>query len=297
MKTAFIFPGQGTQFVGMGSDLYQSSSLAKKMFDRANEVLGFNLTQVMFNGPEEDLRQTEIAQPAIFLHSYCSYLLLGNQPAMASGHSLGMYTALAAAGAFSFEEALRLVRARAEAMQYASKINPGTMAVILGLVDSDAEIICQEARKVGYVCIANYNSFGQAVISGTEDAIIEAIKLAKQNGAHMAKRLPVSGAFHSLLMEPAYDGLDQALGRTEISICKFPVYSDLGDGVFEDAGSIRRGLLKQLVNPVRWPDVIQQMIADGANEFVEVGPGKVLQGLIKRIINGNGRKNNGISNS
>lgn len=304
MKRAFVFSGQGSQYSGMGRDIYESSSLAKKLFDQANEILGFDLTKIMFNGPEEKLRQTEIAQLAIFLYSYCQYAR-EEKPNMASGHSLGMYTALAAAGALSFEEALLLVQSRAKAMQYASTVNPGAMAVVIGLVDSDVERICSEI-KIGYARIGNYNSFGQVVVSGTEEAVAKVMKLAKQEGARMTKRLPVSGAFHCRLMEPAYEGLSLALDEIKTESGKFPVYSDLDGSILNSAKSIRKALLQQLVSPVRWPITIQRMIADGADEFVEVGPGSVLQGMIKRI-NKNVKvfgvndfleaKSNGISNS
>ncbi|MDO8592706.1 MAG: ACP S-malonyltransferase [bacterium] len=293
-KIAFLFSGQGTQYVGMGLDNYKSSGLAQMLFKQANDILGFDLAEIMFNGPDEKLRQTEITQVAIFLDSYCRYLLLNKKPDMTAGHSLGMYAALAAAEAFEFEEALRLVDARAKAMQYAGTVNQGTMAAILGLTDSDVERICREASgKAGYAQVANYNCPGQAVISGTVEAVAEAMKQAKREGAVKVIQLKVSGAFHSLLMEPAYDKFAPILDQSLIHKCRFPVYSDLDGQMLNSADAIHKSLLQQLIMPVRWPQVIRQMAADGAEEFIEVGPGEVLKGMIKRILSDR-RKTNAV---
>lgn len=282
---AFIFPGQGSQSVGMGREAYLQSGTVRDIFARANGVLGYQLSGIMFEGPEEELRQTRNAQPAIFLHGYAMYQLLRSpRPAMAAGHSLGEYTALTVANALTFDSALRLVQIRAEAMQSAGTQNPGTMAAVIGLGDDVlGQICCKVWEEVGVVQAANFNSPGQVVISGAPDAVAEAMKRAKESGARMVKQLNVSGAFHSPLMEPARERLAQALAATEIRDAEFPVYMNVTAAPVTAAAEIREALLKQLTAPVRWTETIQAMRADGATEFIEVGPGSVLQGLVKRI--------------
>ena len=283
---AFVFPGQGAQFVGMGKDLYENNALAKELFDKANEVLGFNITDIMFNGTDEELKQTKVTQPAVFLHSVISALCMGDafQPDMVAGHSLGEFSALTAAGALSFEDGLRLVHARALAMQKACEMIPGTMAAVIGLSDETIEKICAEVSTPDNVVIpANYNCPGQLVISGSADAINMACKKLSEAGARRALPLPVSGAFHSPLMQPAKDELQAAIEKTEIKTPKCPVYQNVDAKPHTDAAEIKANLIAQLTSSVRWTASVQQMIADGADDFTECGPGKTLQGMIGRI--------------
>ncbi|MEO5928591.1 MAG: ACP S-malonyltransferase [Candidatus Kapaibacterium sp.] len=282
---AFLFPGQGAQFAGMGRDAFTTSGIIRDIFNRANDVLERDLTGVMFEGPEEELRQTRNAQPAIFLHSYALYQLLRNpHPAMAAGHSLGEYTALTVANALTFDDALRLVQLRAHAMQDAGTTAAGTMAAIIGMEDEAIAAICRAVgEEIGVVQPANFNSPGQVVVSGTPEAVAEVMTRAKSGGARMAKQLNVSGAFHSPLMEPARVTLAEALERAPMRDAEFPVYANVTAAPLTHAEDIRASLLQQLTAPVLWTGTIQRMAADGATEFIEVGPGNVLQGLAKRI--------------
>jgi len=283
---AFVFPGQGAQFVGMGKDLYENNAMAKELFDKANEVLGFKITDIMFNGTDEELKQTKVTQPAVFLHSVISALCMGDafQPDMVAGHSLGEFSALTVAGALSFEDGLKLVHARALAMQKACEIAPGTMAAVIGLPDETIEQVCKEVSTEGNVVIpANYNCPGQLVISGNEDAINTACEKLKEAGARRALPLPVSGAFHSPLMQPAKDELQAAIEKTEIHAPKCPVYQNVDAKPHTDAAEIKANLIAQLTSSVRWTASVQNMIADGADDFTECGPGKALQGMIGRI--------------
>lgn len=283
---AFVFPGQGSQFVGMGKDLYENNPLAKKLFDKADEVLGFKITDIMFAGTDEQLKETKVTQPAVFLHSVISALCLGDEfkPDMAAGHSLGEFSALTAVGALTFEDGLKLVAARANAMQKACEKNPGTMAAIIALPDETIEKICKEVTDGGNVVIpANYNCPGQLVISGSKEGIAEACEKLKVAGAKRALPLRVGGAFHSPLMQPAKEELQNAIEATEIHEPKCPVYQNVDAKPHTNPDEIKTNLIAQLTSSVRWTASVQNMIADGADEFIECGPGKALQGMIGRI--------------
>ncbi|HUN21265.1 MAG TPA: ACP S-malonyltransferase [Muribaculaceae bacterium] len=280
---AFVFPGQGAQFVGMGKDLYDNNEEARAMFEKANEILGFRITDLMFEGTPEDLRQTKVTQPAIFLHSVILAKALGDEfkPDMVAGHSLGEFSALVAAGALNFEDGLRLVSARAQAMQKACEINPSTMAAIIALPDEKVEEVC--AGIEGVVVCANYNCPGQLVISGEEAAIDKACEVLKAAGAKRAMKLPVGGGFHSPCMEPARAELAEAIARTNIATPPGPVSQNVDALPHTDPAEIKGLLISQLTAPVRWTQTVKNMVADGATEFVELGPGKVLQGLVSKI--------------
>lgn len=285
MAKAYVFPGQGAQFVGMGKDLYDSNPKAKELFDKANEILGYRITDIMFNGTDEDLKQTKVTQPAVFLHSVITALCLDDfKPDMVAGHSLGEFSALTAAGALSFEDGLRLVYARAMAMQKACEAVPSTMAAVINLPDETIEHICTEISKDGRVVVpANYNSPGQVVISGNEEAIKVACKKLKEAGAKRALPLIVGGAFHSPLMEPARVELAKAIEAAPISQPICPVYQNVDALPHTDPAEIKENLLKQLTSPVCWTQSVKHMLADGMTEFVECGPGTVLTKLIERI--------------
>jgi [acyl-carrier-protein] S-malonyltransferase len=280
---AYVFPGQGSQFSGMGKDLYDSSPLAKEMFEKANEILGFDITKIMFEGTAEELKETKVTQPAIFLHSVILAATLGDafKPDMVAGHSLGEFSALVANKTLRFEDALLLVSKRALAMQKACEVVPSTMAAILGLEDNVVEKTCADID--GIVVAANYNCPGQLVISGSIEAVNEACEKLKVAGAKRALLLPVGGAFHSPLMEPARAELATAIEATEFSEPICPVYQNVPATAINDASTIKDNLLKQLTAPVKWTQTMQNMIADGATNFTEVGPGKVLQGLVKKV--------------
>lgn len=282
---AYVFPGQGAQFTGMGKDLYDKSPLAKELFEKANDILGFSITDVMFNGSADDLKQTKVTQPAVFLHSVISALVLGDEfkPDMVAGHSLGEFSALTASGALKFEDALKLVSARARAMQKACELEPSTMAAILALPDDVVEKICSEVD--GVVVPANYNCPGQLVISGSIEAIDKACEKMLAAGAKRALKLPVGGAFHSPLMEPARVELEAAIKATEFHVPICSVYQNVDAKPHTDPEEIKMNLVAQLTSPVRWTQTVQNMIADGADYFKELGPGNVLKGLVKKIDN------------
>jgi len=280
---AYVFPGQGAQFTGMGKDLYENSALAKELFEKANEILGFRITDIMFEGTAEELKETKVTQPAVFLHSVILAKTLGEdfKPEMVAGHSLGEFSALVANGTLSFEDGLKLVSQRALAMQKACEITPSTMAAVLGLADNIVEDVC--ASIDGVVVAANYNCPGQLVISGETAAVEKACEAMKAAGAKRALILPVGGAFHSPMMEPAREELAAAIEATTFSTPICPVYQNVTANAVSDANEIKKNLIIQLTAPVKWTQSVQQMIADGATLFTEVGPGKVLAGLINKI--------------
>ncbi|MBQ6229190.1 MAG: ACP S-malonyltransferase [Prevotella sp.] len=283
---AFVFPGQGAQFVGMGKDLYEANPMAKELFEKANEILGYRITDIMFEGTDEDLKQTKVTQPAVFLHSVISAMCMGDdfKPAMTAGHSLGEFSALVAADALSFEDGLRLVYARAMAMQKACEAAPSTMAAIIGLPDEQVVEICKQVSTDDNVVVAaNLNCPGQVVISGNIEAVNEACAKMKEAGAKRALPLKVGGAFHSPLMQPAKDELQKAIENTEIKTPKCPVYQNVDAKPHTDPAEIKANLIAQLTSSVRWTESVQNMIADGADDFTECGPGKALQGMISRI--------------
>jgi [acyl-carrier-protein] S-malonyltransferase len=279
---AYIFPGQGAQFVGMGKDLYENSAVAKELFEKANDILGFRITDIMFEGTAEDLKQTKVTQPAVFLHSVILAKTLDNfKPDMVAGHSLGEFSALVANGTLSFEDGLKLVSQRAQAMQKACEAEPSTMAAVLGLEDQVVEQVCKEID--GVVVAANYNCPGQLVISGSTGAVTLACERMKEAGAKRALMLPVGGAFHSPLMKPAEEELAAAIASTQFNQPICPVYQNVTTTAVSNPEEIKKNLIAQLTAPVKWTQSVQQMVKDGATEFIEVGPGKVLQGLVKKI--------------
>lgn len=285
---AFVFPGQGAQFVGMGKDLYEQNAQAKALFDMANDILGYRITDIMFNGTDDELKQTKVTQPAVFLHSVisalCGAIDEAEKPAMMAGHSLGEFSALVVSGALSFEDGLRLVYARAMAMQKACELQPGTMAAVIGLPDETIVKICQDVTAEGHVVVAaNFNCPGQLVISGSVEGINEACERLKEAGAKRALPLKVGGAFHSPLMQPAKDELAAAIEATVFSAPAVPVYQNVDARPHTDAAEIKQNLIAQLTSSVRWTETVQNMIADGADDFTECGPGKALQGMIGRI--------------
>lgn len=287
---AFVFPGQGAQFVGMGKDLYDNNPLAKELFEKANDILGFRITDIMFSGTDEELKQTKVTQPAVFLHSVISALCMGEDvaPDMVAGHSLGEFSALVAAGALNFEDGLKLVYARAMAMQKACEAAPSTMAAIVGLDDATIENVCTEINTENNVVVpANYNCPGQLVISGNVEAVKAACEKLKAAGAKRALLLPVGGAFHSPLMQPAKDELQAAIEATTFNTPKCAVYQNVDAQAHTDAEEIKSNLIAQLTASVRWTQEVQNMIAAGATDFTECGPGKVLQGMIGKIAKGN----------
>ena len=281
MKQAYVFPGQGAQFSGMGKDLYEMNAEAKALFDKANEILGFNITEIMFSGTADELKQTKVTQPAVFLHSVILAKVMNIQPAAVAGHSLGEFSALVAAGALSFEDGLRLVAKRAMAMQKCCESQPGGMAAILNLDDAVVEQVCAEID--GVVVAANYNCPGQLVISGADEAVNDACAKLKEAGAKRALRLPVGGAFHSPLMEAARAELEQAIAEVEFNTPVCPIYQNVDAKPQTDPEIIKANLIAQLTAPVRWTQIAKNMIADGVEAFTELGPGNVLQGLIKKV--------------
>lgn len=283
MKKSFVFPGQGSQFKGMCQDLYDNHSAIRDLLERANELLGFRITDVMFGGTDEELRATRVTQPAIFLHSVAAFMVnTVEKPDMVAGHSLGEFSALVACGALSFEDALLLVSARAEAMQRACELQPGTMAAVLGLADDKVEEVCQSITD-DIVVAANFNCNGQVVISGTVSGIDKVVPLMKEAGAKRALKLPVGGAFHSPLMQPAAEALGKAIEQTTFHQPSCPIYQNVCATPQTDPEVIRKNLLKQLTSPVRWTQSVNHMIADGAETFYEFGPGDVLKNLIRKI--------------
>lgn len=281
MKHAYVFPGQGSQAVGMGKDIYENNAEAKAMFEQANEILGFRITDIMFAGTPEELKQTKVTQPAVFLHSVVLAKALGIKPDAVAGHSLGEFSALVAAGALSFEDGLKLVSKRAMAMQKCCEQQPGGMAAVLGLDDKSVEEVC--ASIDGVVVGANYNCPGQLVISGSEEAVDAACVKLKEAGARRALRLPVGGAFHSPLMEPARQELEAAIAEANFMTPVCPVYQNVDAQPYTDAESIKKNLIAQLTAPVRWTQIVEKMVEDGVTEFTEVGPGTVLQGLVTKV--------------
>ena len=281
MRHAYVFPGQGSQFSGMGKDLYASNEEVKALFEKANEILGFRITDIMFAGTPEELKQTKVTQPAVFLHSVILAKALGVKPDAVAGHSLGEFSALVVAGALSFEDGLKLVSKRAMAMQKCCEQQPGGMAAVLGLEDKVIEDVC--ASVDGCVVAANYNCPGQLVISGADAAVDEACVKLKEAGARRALRLPVGGAFHSPLMEPARQELEAAIAEAQFMTPSCPVYQNVDAQPYTDAETIKKNLIAQLTAPVRWTQIVEKMIADGVTEFTEVGPGNVLQGLVSKV--------------
>ncbi|MCC5940259.1 MAG: ACP S-malonyltransferase [Balneolaceae bacterium] len=283
---AFVFPGQGSQKVGMGKNHFDSNENFRDTIKKADEIMGISLSEIMFEGPSEDLTQTKFTQPAIFVHSVALFETLGQKPDMVAGHSLGEFSALSASGVLDFETAFKLVVLRGALMQDAGTLYPGTMAAIIGMENEDVEKICKDATEAIQkpVVPANYNSPGQVVISGDVDSVKKAVDLAKESGCRLAKILPVSGAFHSPLMEPAYEALKEKLDEIEFNTPECPVYSNYTATATLDPKVIKENLLQQLVSPVKWTQTIENMATDGAVDFIEVGPGNVLQGLVKRTV-------------
>ena len=283
MKTALLFPGQASQYVGMGKDLHDDIARARELFDIANDIMGTDLKRICFEGPAEELKQTRYTQPAIFVHSVIAAELIDDDISAAAGHSLGEYSALVSAGALSFEDGMRLVKKRGELMQESGTRSPGTMAAVIGAEPALVEEACAEAADTGIVQPANFNSPGQIVISGSIDGVDRAMALLKEKGIRIVKKLPVSGAFHSPLMQFAQDELGEVLEQTPISDARFPVYSNVTAAPERSAADIRENLLRQVTSPVLWQKSMENMIADGVEQFIESGPGNVLQGLLKRI--------------
>ncbi len=286
MNRAFIFPGQASQYVGMGQDLYEKFDLARKYFDKANEVMDLDLKKICFEGPEDDLKQTFITQPAIYVHSTIVYNLMrleGRVPSAVAGHSLGEYSALVAAESISFEDGLKLVKKRSELMHKAGQEKPGTMAALIGMNPDQVNELCDKLKNTGVIQPANFNCPGQIAISGDRHVILNAINAAKEMGAKMAMELVVSGAFHSPLMQSAAEGLQEVLEKTVFKDANIPFYSNVDAKPTQDSGRIKELLLKQLTSPVLWQNLVENMISDGFREFYEVGPGNVLKGLMKRI--------------